>query len=178
DGRWLVTLTEAGILAKIGLNSRRLACGLNLLGTTADGGVHGLPIHVLLRVLLACCDTLKAAVELLLDAEVAASSCVDLAQAGPDGPAAAAVELAPGGARVLRPGPDGVLVHTNHFQAPPPAGADSLVERFPDTLARQRRVAAALAAAGPGDGVAGLLDVLRSHDDGALSVCCHDLENP
>jgi isopenicillin-N N-acyltransferase-like protein len=133
---------------------------------------------VLLRALLAGCDTLEAAVELLLCAEVAASSCVNLAQAGPDGPAVAAVELAPGGSRVLRPGPEGWLAHANHFRLPPAGGADSYAERFPDTIAREQRVAAALAAARPAPGAADLLDVLRSHDDGALSVCCHDVENP
>ena len=38
DDRWFATLTEAGILAKIGLNSAGLGVCLNILRTTADGG--------------------------------------------------------------------------------------------------------------------------------------------
>ena len=49
---WFVTLTEAGILAKIGLNDAGLGVCLNLLDTTADGGLDGTPIHLLLRQVL------------------------------------------------------------------------------------------------------------------------------
>ena len=41
DQGWFVTLTEAGILAKIGLNDAGLGVCLNLLRTTADGGCSG-----------------------------------------------------------------------------------------------------------------------------------------
>ena len=46
---WFATLTEAGMLAKIGLNDAGLGVCLNLLNTTADGGLDGTPIHLLLR---------------------------------------------------------------------------------------------------------------------------------
>ena len=50
---WFATLTEAGMLAKIGLNDAGLGVCLNLLNTTADGGLDGTPVHLLLRRTLA-----------------------------------------------------------------------------------------------------------------------------
>src|SRR5918994_7220262 len=52
DQQWFATVTEAGILAKIGLNRHGLGVCLNILRTTADGGTDGTPIHLLLRQLL------------------------------------------------------------------------------------------------------------------------------
>ena len=54
--RWFATLTEAGVLAKIGLNSAGLGVCLNLLTSSEDTGeVAGTPIHVLLRLILEEC---------------------------------------------------------------------------------------------------------------------------
>ena len=41
-GRWLTTLTEAGVLGKIGLNSSGVGVLLNILHCTLDGGTDGL----------------------------------------------------------------------------------------------------------------------------------------
>ena len=66
------TLTEAGILGKIGLNDAGLGVCLNLLSTTADGGRDGTPIHVLLRQMLQSCRSVDDAIE-LLDASAASA---------------------------------------------------------------------------------------------------------
>jgi isopenicillin-N N-acyltransferase-like protein len=118
-GRWFATLTEAGMVGKIGLSSAGLAFGLNFLRCSLDGGLGGVPIHVLLRVLLDRTETLEDAVSLLASARVSASSSITVASAGE----VVTVEVSPGGARVLR-GPE--LVHTNHFLAELPAGARDL----------------------------------------------------
>ena len=47
-----LTLTEAGMLAKIGLNSRGFGVCLNILRSSDDGSHTGVPVHVLLRALL------------------------------------------------------------------------------------------------------------------------------
>jgi isopenicillin-N N-acyltransferase-like protein len=116
-GRWFATLTEAGIVAKIGLSSAGLCVGLNFLRCSLDGGLDGVPIHVLLRLLLDRTDSVAAAVELLLSTRVRASSCITVGSAEE----VVAVELSPGGARVIR-APR--VLHTNHFLAGPPAGRD------------------------------------------------------
>ena len=56
-GGWFQTVTEAGVLAKLGHNSHGLACGLNFLTCSADSGPKGLPIHTILRLLLDDCAT-------------------------------------------------------------------------------------------------------------------------
>ncbi|HET8757886.1 MAG TPA: C45 family peptidase [Solirubrobacteraceae bacterium] len=116
-GRWFATLTEAGMVGKIGLSSAGLCAGLNFLRCSEDGGLDGVPIHVLLRMLLERVDALDAAVELLTSARVSASSCITVASADE----VVAVEVSPGGAHVIR-GPE--VLHTNHFLDGPPAGTD------------------------------------------------------
>ncbi len=151
--RWFVTLTEAGMLAKIGLNDAGLGICLNLLRSSADGGHDGTPIHVLLRQVLATCRSVDDAVALLTDATVSASSAVTVATAGD----VATVELAPGGANVLR---GAVGAHTNHFLEPPIGARDTMESE--STVPRLQVVRSAP-----------LLDALRSHDGHPDGVCRH-----
>jgi isopenicillin-N N-acyltransferase like protein len=131
DGRWFTTLTEAGMLGKIGLSSAGLCFGLNFLRCSLDGGVSGVPVHVLLRVLLDRTDGLEEAVRLLVRSPVSASSCVTVAS--DDGLIAA--EVSPGGCRLLPPS-DGRILHTNHFLAGPAAGEDLEAAEEPSTFER------------------------------------------
>jgi isopenicillin-N N-acyltransferase-like protein len=152
-GGWFATLTEAGILAKIGLNHAGLGVCLNLLQNSEDGGVDGVPIHVLLRRVLATCTTLEDALALLCGARVSASSAVTVAVPGD----VATVELSPGGPSVVRGG-----FHTNHFLVPPPSGSDSGLPESESTELRLdviRRLP--------------LLEALRSHDGHPWGVCRH-----
>lgn len=119
DGRWFTTFTEAGMLGKIGLSSAGLCVGLNFLRCSLDGGVGGVPIHVLLRVLLDRVDGMEEAVRLLVESPVSASSCITV---GSDR-ALLAAEVSPGGCRLVPPD-GGRLLHTNHFLAGPPLGED------------------------------------------------------
>jgi isopenicillin-N N-acyltransferase like protein len=134
-GRWFATLTEAGMVAKIGLSSAGLCFGLNFLRCSLDGGVDGVPIHVLLRLLLERVDSFDEAVELLCSARVSASSCITVASASE----VAAVELSPGGARVLR-GPQ--VLHTNHFLDGPLKGTDLELAEESTTVERLEDLAA------------------------------------
>ena len=52
DAPACLTLTEAGMLAKIGLNAVGLGVCLNILRSIFDGSQAGVPVHVLLRALL------------------------------------------------------------------------------------------------------------------------------
>lgn len=162
-GRWFVTLTEAGMLAKIGLSSTGVACGLNFLRCSEDGRGDGTPVHVVLRLVLDRCDGVGDALRLLAGVRMRASACVTLA--GDD--VAVAVELSPGGWRLVWPGPDGRLAHTNHFVAGPAAGVDLESLEAPSTALRLwdlRRLP-------PG---AALEAALRSHAGGPESVCRHE----
>jgi isopenicillin-N N-acyltransferase-like protein len=113
----LTTFTEAGVLGKIGVNAAGVALAINFLGTDADGGLDGVPIHVLCRALLEEAQSVQEAGSLIASTPVSAS--VAMTVAGPDadgGVTARAFELWPGG--VTEVAPDrGAIAHTNHFLA-------------------------------------------------------------
>jgi isopenicillin-N N-acyltransferase-like protein len=139
------TVTEAGILAKLGQSRAGLAVGLNFLTCTADGGLDGVPIHVVARLLLDRCATGAEARDLLAGVRCSASSCLTVA-AGDD---LFSAELSPGGTRIVEADPDGWLVHTNHFLLPPLTGRDTQPDTHPGTLARRARLARAARAGTP-----------------------------
>lgn len=156
------------MLGKLGVSSHGIAVGLNFLASTRDGGVDGVPVHALLRMVLDSAGSAGEALGLLLGAEVTASACVTVAAAEPDGRALAAVELSPAGPMVVWPDDRGVLVHANHFAAGPPAGDDALVREQPATLLRERHVRELLA------GGVSLERALASHFPRPHGVCRHD----
>jgi isopenicillin-N N-acyltransferase-like protein len=174
DGRSFATLTEAGILAKIGVNSDGVACGLNFLTSSLDGGVHGIPIHLLLRSVLQDCSSLTEALVLLLGATTSASSCITVADIDEDGEAfVAAVEVSPAGTRCSWPSPEGLLVHTNHFLAPPPGLDDVGARAWPGTLVRYQRLHRRLRAIARPLDRDDLEHVLVSHAGAPEPICRH-----
>ncbi len=177
--RWFVTLTEAGLLGKIGLNSRGVGVCLNLLSTSSDGGISGTPIHILLRQILQCADNLSEALRILLNTHVSASSCFTLAYAEADGEGAVvSVERTPDAARLVWPEPEGWLVHTNHLRQPAAPGVeDRYAREYPDTLVRLWHMERALRAAKEPVTPEAMQQLLCSHFNGPLAVCCHDPDN-
>ena len=170
DGRGtrLTTLTEAGMLAKIGMNQHGFALGLNILRSLQDGARPGVPVHVLLRHLLGQAS-IAAVRQTLADIGhtlgFGAASNIPCADAQGE---VACFEVAPVGWAELRP-EQGVVVHTNHFVC------DSLLAAQAPmgvTLSSQpRRVTAqGHAGAGPLD-QAKLEAFLRDESDGHLSIC-------
>lgn len=173
DGRWLTTLTEAGILAKVGLNSRGVGVCLNILGCSADGGVGGAPIHVLCRQVLQEAGNVGEADALLRAARVTASSCLNVAQPG----AMTSFEVSPAGVAVVEP-EAGVLLHTNHFLIPVPGAEDTARRAWPDTVDRLEELDERVRHGAGVIGADAVKTALRSHDAGRIAVCCHDLDNP
>ena len=110
-GRY-VSLTEAGMLAKIGVNDRGLALALSVLCHQTDGGPIGVPVHLILREVLATCSTADEVAALLDEARPSASSC--LAVVCRDSPAAM-FEMSPAGVARIEPAAGERLAHTNHF---------------------------------------------------------------
>jgi isopenicillin-N N-acyltransferase like protein len=176
DGPSFVTVVEAGLLAKFGVNSDGLALMTNALGSTEDVGDVGVPYHVLLRALIECGDVDEALKR--IDGSDRASSAnyllADVAGSVVD------VEARPGdGSRVHRLDRDdrGVLLHTNHFVSPDfdavdykdlvPTTTDMRLERFADIVRGADDVSDLALYEG----------ALTDHDNAPASVCRHPVES-
>ncbi len=107
DGRSLLTLTEPGILAKVGMNSYGLGVCLNIL--FSPHSLNGVPVHVLLRAILECSDLDSVRVVL----ERAGTGRSSHFLVGDDAGNCLGVEFAGGGRADLH-AHDGVVLHTNH----------------------------------------------------------------
>jgi isopenicillin-N N-acyltransferase like protein len=145
DEPGLTTFTEAGVVGKVGVNAAGVALAINFLATDADGGLGGVPIHVLCRALLEEARTVQEAGALIASTPVTAS--VAMTVAGPDadgGVTARAFERWPGGLAEVAP-EHGRLAHTNHFLGA--IGARDVLARWvdgPSTHERLRQLTAAL----------------------------------
>ena len=123
DGRRFTTFTEAGILAKIGSNAHGIALAINFLATDRDGGLQGVPVHVLCRAVLEEAWSVAEARALIAETPVSASVCMTVVgrevPEGTAGVAACSLERWPGGVEEHAAGPDRPwLAHTNHVLGP------------------------------------------------------------
>ena len=178
DGTWFTTLTEAGILAKVGLNSRGVALCLNILASSADGGVSGMPIHLLLRRVLQRCGDLESTERLIGGHPSSASSALSVAAPAAGGDTAIRTfEVSPRGVQVLADR-DGILLHTNHFLAPLPGLKDRYRRDWPDTVARLEELEGRFLGRCGEVGERQIKQALSSHEAGPIAICCHDVDNP
>ncbi len=115
DAPWpsFLTLTEAGILAKIGVNDHGVAIGLNILRATNDREQIGIPVHIFQRMAFDCAGV-DDVVALAQSLAFAASSNAILGDATGK---VCSLEYSPSGAAVIAPD-QGVVAHTNHFCDP------------------------------------------------------------
>jgi isopenicillin-N N-acyltransferase like protein len=166
EGASCLTLTEAGMLAKVGLNNRGFGLCLNILRSSDDGSRHGVPVHVLLRALLDR-DNVADAVAFAATLSFGASSNVLCADAGGD---TAAIEFSPRGLEVVY-GVDAPLCHTNHFLAPCAARHEASLAPSLSTVPRLERITTLTGGHkgkfSPGD----LQRMLRDETEGHLSIC-------
>jgi isopenicillin-N N-acyltransferase like protein len=168
DGPDFVTVVEAGLLAKTGMNAAGLGLVTNALVTDADLGTPGLPYHVLLRAILDCA-TVTEALKVLQAGTRSSSANYLIAQASG---AALNVEAAPGDFTRLYPlFPDqGLLLHTNHFLSPRLHPVDVSLWAMPDSAVRLQRLRAGAARSAT---LAGFRALLADHADHPFSICSH-----
>jgi isopenicillin-N N-acyltransferase-like protein len=172
DGPDFVTVVEAGLLAKTGMNAAGLGLVTNALVTDADTGDPGLPYHVLLRAVLDCATVTEALK--VLQAGVRSSSANYLI-AHASG-AALNVEAAPGDFTRLYPlfPEHGVLLHTNHFLSPRIHPVDLSLWAMPDSAVRLQRLSAGIhGAAGQTVTLDDFRALLADHADYPHSICSH-----
>lgn len=170
SGQSITTLTEAGMLAKIGINQSGFALGLNILRSVRDGSRLGVPVHVLLRHLLDCRSVAQVRERLqvlqsYLGLGFGAASNVPCADALGQ---VACFEVSPAGWAEVLP-TRGVVVHTNHFVC-----ESLLAEQAPTGpgLSSHNRLGTAHQhALQTPIGQAELTQFLRDESDGFLSIC-------
>ncbi len=169
DGPDFLTLAEAGLLAKVGLNEAGVGLCTNTLVSDGAEGSLGVPYHVLLRSVLDAADGSSAAA-LLRDSPKANSAnyvvvdhtgfVVDLETAPQDD-----------SYRMLEP-TQGVVAHANHFLSQGLTGTDKYLARKPHSLNRVANLESSLRA----DGRLSIEDIkaaLADHTDAPSSVCQH-----
>jgi len=105
-----ITVTEAGMLAKIGLNNHGFGITLNILRSNNDGASSGVPVHILLRTLLDCTSVTEA-IDHIRTLNYASSSNVIVADKSG---ASASIEISPSGVKLVGEH-DTTICHTNHF---------------------------------------------------------------
>jgi isopenicillin-N N-acyltransferase-like protein len=180
-GHTVLTLAEAGMLAKTGLNSAGVGQCLTMLASGRDGRTDppGVPYHVLARATLEA-DSLTWATRAACRSPRNASINLLLGQAGDPAygdPAAGGemidLELVPGEVGCLHP-VEGMITHANHLEAVPGVydvqmewGGSSLFR-----AARARRLLAGTVAAGKTT-VDDLAGVFRDHGCFPHGICRH-----
>ena len=165
-----VTVVEAGLLAKAGMNSKGVGVATNALISADDAGDVGVPYHVILRGLLDA-ENLPAALASLERCVRSSSANYLLAQAGGQ---AVDVEAQPGDhsrLSLIEPD-DGVLVHTNNFVGTPGV-TDVGLWWTPDSPFRHMRVRELLRRREGAVSVAGLQTILADHANHPVGVCAH-----
>jgi len=163
DGLCHLTVTESGMLAKIGMNSHGLAITLNILRSDKDGAAEGVPVHFLLRSLLDC-ESVEHCIDLVTAMKFSSSSNVMVLDANGQ---IASFELSPYGVKVLNASEDG-LCHTNHFLHDALESHDVGRPGNESTINRLNR---ANASVHPQMSKADIVDLLSDQSDGLESIC-------
>jgi isopenicillin-N N-acyltransferase-like protein len=169
DGFSVLTLAEAGMLAKNGLNSAGLGLCANLLSSDRDVGGEGVPYHVLLRGVLES-KTMADATRAALNHPRVSSGNFLIADSGGE---AIDLEAVPGDFGYLVP-QDGLVAHSNHFLAEVPV-YDRKKAQSALTLIRPERVRHLLEEALQSKAVSeeDIRNVLRDHYSYPNGICRH-----
>jgi isopenicillin-N N-acyltransferase-like protein len=172
DGTVVHTITEYGILGKIGVNNRGVGVHLNILHHREDGGPIAVPVHVLARTVLDRSRGLGDALAEVGAARTSASSVLTLVGADAAGASAICAELSPAGPRYVLPSRAGLLLHTNHFLDPTAAAGDLEPRIGPDSFLRLDVLRRAIAGGHDLDRDA-IVTAMASHIGAGGAVCCH-----
>lgn len=168
DGHKILTITEPGVVGKIGLNSAGIGVALNILKCKARTGK--IPVHVLLRSVLEC-GSIDEALEMLRNAPRATMSNLMLAD---DTGRCFNVELAGGLIDELKSG-SLVTIHTNHYigcaTAPDRAGSDSSFARYERASELVKDVRVLRKLEDKSEALSVMKEILLDQENSALPIC-------
>jgi isopenicillin-N N-acyltransferase like protein len=172
DGPDFITVVEAGLLAKFGMNSAGIGLLVNSLVSAADRGAPGVPMHVLIRAIYDS-ETISDALTALLRARRSSSANYLLAHS--DG-IAVDVEAAAGDHTQIWLGypHEGCILHTNHFLNPRFDGEDVSLTAMPDSPFRLQRLQQLIESrSGEKLDAEFVMQLLSDHAAYPVGVCCH-----
>jgi isopenicillin-N N-acyltransferase-like protein len=173
DGPPFVTLAEAGMLAKCGMNEQGIGLAATALTSTLDRGAPGVPFHAILRRVLVSSSFDEAVDAVTAPTRASSGNFMIASRNG----RAINLEAAPGGADQVYRSDRERLAHANHFLRPSRDGFKDL-ERFDDTSTSLARQAAAETWVSK-TGELSIEDVLEALRDHSASVCQHaDVDTP
>lgn len=174
DAPSIVTVVEAGLLSKVGMNSEGLGVATNAMVTTGDVGDPGIPYHVLLRVIQNAA-TFEEAVSVVTNARRASSANYLIAHKSGR---TIDLEAAPGGPdQVFQLEPrSGIVGHANCFISPHATIQDQTAIRKPLGLTRQRTMDRLLDTDQGKITVDTMKVVLSDHEHHPNALCRHPLE--
>ena len=162
----VLTMTEAGIVGKIGINSAGVAVALNILSSTCDGREPGMPVHVLLRLMMDA-ESLEDAQALTRLAQAGGSSCITIADARGS---AVCLEITPAGVGELHP-IDGLLAHSNHCLCANTQPIASAIPVKSSTVPRYSRASHLLQSLRGRIDAPALQSLLRDREGDGLAIC-------
>ena len=177
DGRRIETVTEFGLLAKIGMNDRGVGVMLNMLhhandqAAVADGKI-GHPVHLLSRSILEEAASTRDAVQIASAPETTASSSLTVVDPTGD---AVSIELFPGGPGLVDPA-DRLLVRTNHFVSEEGRGGCLASTISESTRLRREHLLGEFGSRAP-ETTAEVVDAMTNHHE-LGGVCRHDFTHP
>jgi isopenicillin-N N-acyltransferase-like protein len=166
EGPEILTLTEAGQLAKIGLNSAGLGVCLNFLEHSDRG--QGVPVHVILRQMLGC-EALGDAIRAALG--VPRGGAANILMAHGEGEILDLELTATDADHVY--GDAGWLVHANHFESDRLRAGDTSLPISRSTLARGARARRLLAGARDDISADTFRNILTDHAYAPYAICRH-----
>jgi isopenicillin-N N-acyltransferase-like protein len=158
DGHRVATLTEPGMLAKVGMNSVGLGVCLNIL--KSDTRLRGLPVHILLRAIMDCRDMAQVRAVIAANGPGKASHIL-VGDASGD---YLSVEFA-GESHHSLATKNGLLWHSNHYLA---SEELNIGEAFPSTGERYVRAGQLL---GEDASSSGLWKMMLDQSECQMSIC-------
>lgn len=167
----LMNITQAGLIAYIGLNEAGIGLCLNTL--PAPSRRVGVPHYFTVRGIYEA-TSLDSAPEAMRRANRAIPA--NIMMTTPQGPADLEVTL--DDVHVLRDGGTGKLTHTNHCRHPELVAINDRHAELIQSHQRQRRVDQLLSEVAGEPGLEQIKKVLRDHDAHPRSICRHTNDDP
>ncbi len=172
EGPDYITVVEAGLLAKTGLNSAGIGLVTNALVSSEDRGEPGVPYHVILRGILDAETMTDALGAITRDVRSSSANYLIAHREGE----AINIEAAPGDYSRISldfPSERGFLVHTNHFCSVPSDLKDVGLWEGTDSPFRLRRLEQAINRHESPLSREDIQQIFTDHFDFPYSVCSH-----